>query len=72
MIVPGDVLMVDAQGTRAAVVDENHVVHFTTLTIGRDLGSTVEVLSGLYPGQHVVVNPADTLADGATVDVLNK
>jgi multidrug efflux pump subunit AcrA (membrane-fusion protein) len=44
-------------------------VTLRTVTLGRDFGTSVEVLSGVGPDERVVVNPPDSLADGATVTV---
>jgi hypothetical protein len=43
-------------------------VHFQRLQLGRDFGDKIEVLSGLEPGQQVVVNPGDTVQEGAKVN----
>jgi RND family efflux transporter MFP subunit len=72
VVIPADVLIVDARGTQAAAVDQASVVHLLHVILGRDFGSTVEVLDGLRPGQRLIVNPPDTLVDGAKVDVLSK
>jgi RND family efflux transporter MFP subunit len=72
VVIPADVLTVDARGTQAAMVDQSNVVHLLHLTLGRDFGATVEVLNGLQPGQRLIMNPPDTLTDGAKVDVLSK
>jgi multidrug efflux pump subunit AcrA (membrane-fusion protein) len=37
------------------------------ITIGRDYGDRVEVLSGLSPADQVIVNPSDSLVDGTPV-----
>ena len=39
------------------------------VTIGRDYGSSVEVVGGLQAGDRVIVNPADSLEDGQQVNV---
>ncbi|HEX4228099.1 MAG TPA: efflux RND transporter periplasmic adaptor subunit [Bryobacteraceae bacterium] len=72
VVIPADVLIVDARGTQAATVDRSNVVHLLHLTLGRDFGATIEVVNGLQPGQRLIVNPPDTLTDGAKVDVLSK
>ena len=40
-----------------------------TLTLGRTLGDDREVLEGLRGGEQVVLDPPETLADGARVTV---
>jgi RND family efflux transporter MFP subunit len=66
--VPGDTVMLTTNGPRLAVVDADHVVHFRAVTLGEDLGSEVEILSGLQPGELVVSNPSDSVQEGATVE----
>jgi multidrug efflux system membrane fusion protein len=39
------------------------------LTIGRDYGTTLEVLQGLEATDWIVLNPADSLDDGQEVRV---
>jgi multidrug efflux pump subunit AcrA (membrane-fusion protein) len=40
------------------------------VTPGRDSGATMEILSGLNPGQPVIANPPDSLTDGELVRVV--
>jgi len=39
------------------------------VTIARDLGTTIEISSGLSATDHVIDNPADTLTDGQQVRI---
>jgi hypothetical protein len=39
------------------------------LTIGRDFGSSVEVLEGIAAEDAIVINPPDSLEDGENVVV---
>jgi RND family efflux transporter MFP subunit len=68
VLIPGDTLVVRSDGPQVAVVGADHVVHFQRLQLGRDFGDKIEVLSGLEPGQQVVVNPGDTVQEGAKVN----
>jgi RND family efflux transporter MFP subunit len=67
--VPVNALLFRAEGLRAVTIDENHKTHLTPLSIGRDYGTTLEVLQGLKPDDYIVVNPADSLDEGVTVNV---
>jgi RND family efflux transporter MFP subunit len=67
--VPGDTVMLTTNGSRVAVVGADHVVHFRSVTLGEDLGSEVEILSGLQPGELVVSNPSDSVQEGAIVEI---
>jgi RND family efflux transporter MFP subunit len=67
--IPVNALLFRSEGLRAVVVDANHKIHLQALTIGRDYGTTLEVLSGLNPGDWIVLNPADSLDQGQEVRV---
>src|SRR5271157_2412071 len=58
--VPVNALLFRAEGLRAVVVDANHKAHLRQLTIGRDYGTTLEVLQGLEATDWIVLNPADS------------
>ncbi|HEV2699272.1 MAG TPA: efflux RND transporter periplasmic adaptor subunit [Terriglobales bacterium] len=67
--VPVNALMFRAEGTRAAVVNASGKVHLQPVTIGRDYGTTVEILAGLEQSDSIVLNPSDSLEDGQQVSV---
>jgi RND family efflux transporter MFP subunit len=67
--VPVNALLFRAEGLRAVVVDANHKTHLRQLTIGRDYGTSLEVLQGLEPTDWIVLNPADSLDEGQQVRV---
>ena len=68
LMIPGDTLVVRADGPQVAVVGENHTVHYRRIELGRDLGDRIEVVSGLEQGQQIVVNPGDSAPEGGTVN----
>ena len=61
--IPVNTLLFRAEGLRVAVVDAHDVVQLKPIAIGRDFGTTVEVLQGLSESDWVVVNPSDSLLD---------
>jgi RND family efflux transporter MFP subunit len=67
--VPVNALLFRAEGLRAVVVDANHKIHLQPLTIGRDFGTSLEVLNGLKAQDWIVLNPADSLDEGEEVRV---
>jgi len=69
LAVPVNALLFRSEGLRAVVVDANHKTHLKSLTIGRDYGTTLEVLQGLDVNDWIVLNPADSLEDGQEVHV---
>jgi multidrug efflux pump subunit AcrA (membrane-fusion protein) len=69
VMLPSNTLLFRAEGLRAAVVRQNRIV-LTPVTIGRDYGRSVEIVSGLTPQDAVVLDPPDSLAAGMTIRVL--
>jgi RND family efflux transporter MFP subunit len=67
--VPVNALLFRSEGLRAVVVDDQHKTRLQALTIGRDYGTTLEVLQGLKADDWIVLNPGDSLEDGVTVNV---
>jgi RND family efflux transporter MFP subunit len=67
LVVPTNVLLFRPEGTRIALVDTAGHVHLTLVQLGTDFGTQVEILSGLAATDRIVVNPADSLADGDVV-----
>ena len=67
--VPVNALLFRAEGIRAAVVDANGQVQLKPVSIGRDYGREVEVLSGVEASDLLVLNPADSLESGEKVSV---
>ena len=65
---PVNTLMFRSEGLRVAVV-KHGAVTLVPITLGRDFGSTIEVLTGLTGAESVVVNPPDSLAEGQSVNV---
>jgi RND family efflux transporter MFP subunit len=71
LIVPVSALILEPDGLRVATVDANNIAHLEQVTAGRDMGATVEILSGLKAEQAVIANPPDSLTDGEKVRVVN-
>jgi RND family efflux transporter MFP subunit len=72
VLVPADTLVVNGSGTRVITLGSDQKVHYQTIQIGRDLGSEVEVLSGLQGGEQLVSNPVDSLVEGQPVQAQPK
>jgi RND family efflux transporter MFP subunit len=67
--VPVNALLFRSEGLRAVVVDADHKTHLRSLSIGRDYGTSLEVLQGLSANDWIVLNPADSLDEGMHVNV---
>jgi RND family efflux transporter MFP subunit len=69
-IVVNDTSIIVLSGApQVAVVDAQDVIRLRKIRLGRDFGITAEVLSGLEPGERVVLNPNDLLTEGTKVRV---
>ena len=71
LLVPGDSLMVRADGTQVAVVRPDSTVHLQKIKVGRDYGDRLEVLSGLQMGERIIANPGDSAREGVKVDSID-
>jgi membrane fusion protein, multidrug efflux system len=69
LIVPANTLLFRAEGPRAAVVGGDGKVQLRPVVIGRDFGTTVEIVSGITPADSVVVSPSDSLEEGQAVEI---
>src|SRR4029079_15760147 len=69
LVVPTNVLPFRGEGTRFAVVDADHRVRLKPVTLGRNLGESIEVLGGVADGDRLVVNPSDSLAEGDAIAI---
>ncbi len=67
---PVNALLFRAEGTRAAVVGADGKIHLSPVIIGRDYGTSVEIVGGgLTANDSVVLNPSDSLEEGQQVQV---
>jgi RND family efflux transporter MFP subunit len=71
LIVPVSVLMFRSEGLRVGVVRDGNKAELVPIILGKDYGNEVEVVSGLGENDLVIANPPDSLASGATVQVVN-
>ena len=68
--VPANALLFRAEGLRVGLRHDGHV-HLQPVTIGKDNGSTLEIATGLTASDNVILNPADSLAEGQAVRLAN-
>lgn len=69
MIIPASSLLFRKEGMQVGVVDSTGHVQLKSVTIGRDFGTTVEIVSGLGSDDRIVSNPSDSLTAGTAVQV---
>jgi multidrug efflux pump subunit AcrA (membrane-fusion protein) len=66
LTVPGDAVVVRQDRTTVAIVRDMKV-EMVPVEIGRDYGPSVEILSGLHVGDHVITTVTDGVRQGARV-----
>jgi RND family efflux transporter MFP subunit len=68
-LLPVNALLFRGEGLRIAIVKGGSRIALVSVTVGRDFGTEVEVVSGLAGDEQVVVNPPDSLVDGQRVQI---
>jgi len=68
LIIPANTLLFRSEGLQVGVVRGDHA-ELVPIKIGRDYGSTVEVINGLKRTDQVIVNPSDSLTTGTPVRI---
>jgi multidrug efflux pump subunit AcrA (membrane-fusion protein) len=64
--IPVNTLLFRSEGLRVASVKDNKAT-LIPITLGRDFGNEVEVLTGLNGDEHLIVNPPDSIVSGEPV-----
>ena len=66
--VPSNTLLFRREGLQVAIVRDGRT-QLVPVTIGRDYGEKVEILTGLHATDGVIVDPSDSLISGIAVQV---
>jgi RND family efflux transporter MFP subunit len=69
LVLPGNTILFQAQGPQVGVVNSQNRIELRKVTLGRDFGNKVEILSGISHPDAVIANPPDYLVDGMSVAV---
>ena len=64
--IPANTLLFRREGLRVGVVRDGRA-NLVPVTIGRDYGASVEIVSGLRVADAIIVDPSDSLENGAPV-----
>jgi RND family efflux transporter MFP subunit len=70
LVLPVSALIFRSQGLQVGTIQGGHRAVLKSVTLGRDLGNTVEVVSGLSADDLVITNPPDSLITGEEVRVV--
>src|SRR3954453_9196072 len=66
---PNNTLLFRAQGLQVGVVKPDNNVELRDIKVGRDFGTTIEIVQGITPSDKVILNPADSLVTGDVVRI---
>jgi membrane fusion protein (multidrug efflux system) len=69
LTLPNNTLLFRAQGLQVGVVRPDNSVELRDIKVGRDFGTTIQVVQGVTPSDKVILNPADSLLTGDMVRV---
>ncbi|MGB8886087.1 MAG: efflux RND transporter periplasmic adaptor subunit [Candidatus Korobacteraceae bacterium] len=67
--VPVNAMLFRREGAQVAVVGADGKVQLRHISIGRDYGTTLEIVGGVDVNDRVIVNPSDSIEDGQQVNV---
>ncbi|HEV7406013.1 MAG TPA: efflux RND transporter periplasmic adaptor subunit [Chthoniobacteraceae bacterium] len=67
---PANTLLFRSEGTQVGVVRDGRIA-LVTVSIGHDFGNIVEIVKGVTPADAVILDPPDSLAEGAAVRIEN-
>jgi len=66
---PVNATIFKSAGLQVAIVKNGKTISLITVTPGRDFGTEIEIVAGLKGDEWVVLNPSDSLSEGAVVRV---
>jgi len=67
--VPVNAMLFRSEGPRLAVVGPDKKVELRAINIGKDYGTTLEILGGISTQDQIVINPSDSLENGQEVNL---
>jgi RND family efflux transporter MFP subunit len=67
--VPANTLLIRAQGPLVATAGSDGLAHLKPVSIGRDLGTEIELVGGVDAADRIIVNPPDGIQDGERLKV---
>jgi membrane fusion protein (multidrug efflux system) len=67
--VPNNTLLFRAQGLQVGIVRPDNSVELRDIKVGRDFGTSIQIVQGVTPSDRVILNPADSLLTGDVVRI---
>lgn len=71
LTLPVNTVSFRAEGPRIGIVHQDGKVELRAVKLGRDFGKVIEVLEGVGSSDRVIVNPSESLENGAAVTILD-
>ncbi|MHB1677915.1 MAG: efflux RND transporter periplasmic adaptor subunit [Sulfuriferula sp.] len=71
LVIPASTLLFRTHGLKVATVGPDNRVILKSITLGKDLGNTVEVKSGITLNDQIIDSPSDSIAQGDKVHIHN-
>ncbi len=69
LTLPANTVLFRPEGPKVGIVDVDGKVNLQSVSLGRDFGQTIEIITGVGMKDRVIVNPSDSLASGMMVAV---
>ena len=69
LTLPANTVLFRPEGPQVGVVDSDGKINLRSVSIGRDFGQTIEIITGVSLQDRVIVNPSDSLVSGMMVTV---
>ncbi len=69
LTLPANTVLFRPEGPQIGVVDADGKVNLRSVSIGRDFGQAIEIITGVAPQDRVIVNPSDSLVSGMVVSI---
>jgi hypothetical protein len=69
LIVPTGSILFQSAGPQVAIANSNNQIELHKVMLGKDLGASMEVTSGITSQDQLVANPPDYLVDGMPVSI---
>ncbi len=70
LTIPSASLLFRSEGIRLPILKGDNRAALIPVTLGRDFGATIEILSGVDQSTAVIANPPDSLVEGEIVHVI--
>ena len=67
--VPVNAMLFRSEGAQLAVVGPDKKIQLRSISIGKDYGTTLEILGGVTTEDQIVINPPDSLEEGQQVNL---